>query len=168
MKFSIKQSELNRGLEPVVMVSTTAGANEDNNLGWITIEASQNALIASAYNGKAAIVNKITEHYSFGEVGVPVTVNTTELMSTVSSFSPDEILDFSVTENEITISLQSDPEQIQTLPFNNNVIAVPKFATAFTKQVHLNREHFSKAVNKVASAVGSLKFKPEFFYWIAR
>ena len=168
MKFSIKQSELNRGLEPVFMVSTTAGENEFEDLGWVTIEASKDSLVASAYNGKAAIVNKITEHYSFGEAGSPVTLNTKEFMSTVASFSPDEIIDFVITDSEAQLIPQSDSSQMQAVPFNNKVIQVPQFATTFTKQVHINRERFSKAVNKVAAAVGNLKFKPEFFYWIAR
>lgn len=169
MKFSAKQSDLSRALEPVMMVSSTASEKEFAFVGEITLSASEAGLVGTAYNGKAAVESLMNDDsYSFSSGGNAVTVKTDDFRNTLASFSPDEVLDISVDENQISFSPQTDADQVQSLPVNVRSIEMPKFAEQFTKQVVVKRDKLLHAVNKVCDAVGNLKFQPQFFYWIAR
>lgn len=167
MKFSAKQSDILRALEPVMMVSTTATEKEFADVGSISLDSTAKGFTGTAYNGKAAIESSLTENYTFGSAG-SVTVNTVDFRNTLVSFSPDEILDFEVVGTQLNISLQSDAEQLQSLPTQLRSIDMPKFAEEYTKKVVVKRDRLLHAVNKVSNAVGSLKFQAQFFYWIAR
>jgi hypothetical protein len=167
MKFTAKQSGLFNGLKPIISVANTGEKREYVDAFKVSINATKDGLIAEAHNGNVAaksVLPASSLDYSFGVDGI-ITVDSTDLSSTLSSFDKDELLSVELKGNELTFVPTSDPEKFQTSPAEVRQIEMPKAAASFDKEITLNKAALLEATKKVTFAIGFEKFRAEFLYW---
>jgi DNA polymerase III sliding clamp (beta) subunit (PCNA family) len=168
MKFSVKNSDVTRGLSAALSCSNTGVKREYPDAGRITIEATSDGLRSFSHNGNVALMNTQSggESYKFETAG-SLTVKTDDFVNSINSYAADETLTFSLENNELIIR-PSDVEQLQSIPIEVRQIVMPDLSKKFDKEISIKRDIFAACMSKVTFSMGVEKYHPEFLYWVMR
>jgi len=159
MKFRINVAKLMQLVKPAVDIALKNIKKSDINelfycAGMLTIEASTDDLCVKAYGGTASIIVRVdkTDGY-IPDVNGIVTVRASEVMECLKSFQPTDKLIVSTDDEQLTISLESDPEIFVGLPTLPNNIECPIIPKKSVKKCLVDRAYFVKGLQKIAYAV---------------
>lgn len=165
MKFKVNVEKLCKAIGPVFDIATR---NADKNFDFysqMTISANKDKLEASSYGGTACIIANISDkyvsdiNYNCEEEG-RITVDAEEFLNNLMSFCPKDNVIISFNDSDISISLENDPDQIQTVAPLQTFVIPPKLATKFQKTIKVNREVLVDGMKKVKFAIGFEESKP--------
>lgn len=186
MKFKAKVSGLIQGLSPVIAIAQKGVHKEYPQAYLVTIKATQKALEVFADGGHVSASNEINDLlYGLDYVATSegaITVNAVDLHQILLSFSENDVVvielheikapDGTVGGREISISLESDVEQVQTIPVQDLVceLQTPVGVKKGTKlnKITLRRDLFINYANKIMFAHGDMDQMKNFLYWVLR
>lgn len=180
MKFKAQVGGLLAGVKPMVAVATKGVLKDYPQLNLITFKAVTKYLEAIADGGHVSASNEISNEtynldYNCLDDGV-VTVNAIDLEDSLSSFSPSEIAIFEVKDGaaggkELSISLEKDSSEFQTLPVQDihcEYHEPDSDKKAKTVSITLRRETFISYANKISFAHGDQQQFKDFTYWMLK
>lgn len=176
MKFTVEVSGLLAAVDPILDVATKHTMKDFVGTGKINIE-SDKTLRFSAFNGLMSATKEVSDidaaemSYAcetYGEICVPAK----EFYNAVQSFASGSLLEIEVKEKdgivEMLLSPQNDPDQIQTVLCQLDLVELPEAADTFTKQLEMNRGMFVYGVGKIDFAIGYEEQREQYLYWVLR
>ena len=173
MELQVKVDTFLKSLKPFVEVATkgiTKGFADSNKL---EITAGADGIEIKSFGGCIAISSKLTDldvdglNYLYKSGGT-ITVNATDLVTTLSSFEDGTLLTLKLNQGagkELEISKVGDNKELQTLPLYDDTIVYPKLSKKFEKEVKIKREVLLNAIDRIIFAISSYNADKRFVYW---
>ncbi len=167
MKFKVNNGGLIKGLAYSVEVATKNVNKEFISSYHITLDVKKNEIKVIAHGGTAAILSTISGNnidslnYSCEEEG-EVTINATDLVNSLISFSPSQDIKVETQNGEIIISSETEKDVFQTLPLVKKKVELPSVADSFDKEIKINKEVFVDGLDSVRFAVGFAETQPHY------
>ena len=174
MKFTTMVQGFSKGITPAVDVSSK-GDKKFEGTDRINLEVNRDEIVVSAFNKVVAITSKLSDlttndlSYRFDTEG-KTSVNAKDLMSVLESFPPESSVIFELKTGkdgkaqELSVTMEKDADQFQTLPCFGQLITLPTKATQFTKTAEIRKDILSYGVGKVAFAAGFEKAESSKIY----
>jgi len=184
MKFSVQVKDFARGLEPVVSVAVKGVTKEYENAFFTTLIVDDNGITGVADGGKVSIYADISnsrfDKLNFKhEVNGIATVKAADLKAVLASIDENEIINVEVTGDddagrELMFTLESDPEQFQTLPINSENIPRDRYIDDYMEAVNdddglqIRRDLFASGASALTFTHGFEEYRPAYLYWVIR
>ena len=179
MKFEVKSLVFADTILPVIELSQKNGQKEFVGINKINLFVDKEGIDFSSNNGNASISGRIEPlatdeiDFKFVEEG-EVCVDASQLRNALISFHKDDNVEIELKKvdasQELFIRSCVDKEQLQTISCFDTQVDIPQVSSSFDKELTINKEVFTNAVNKVAFAFGYEKERGngEFLYWVLR
>lgn len=179
MKFEAKSLVFADTILPVTELSQKDGQKEFIGINKINLFIDKDGIDFSSNNGNASISGRIeplsTDNINFKFVDEgEVCVDASQLRNALLSFHSDENVEIELKKidgsQELFIRSCTDKEQLQTVSCFDEQVEITKMVSSFDKEISINRDVFTSAVNKIAFAFGYEKERGngEFLYWVLR
>jgi hypothetical protein len=180
MKFKAQVGGLISGIEPMLAISSKGVQKDYPKVGLVTLQATIQSINAIVDGGYVSGINEIDNpvynlDYECVEDGM-ATVVALDLMSSLKSFRPSEIVTVELRNNadgrEMVITQVSDTDEVQTLPVNSvdfcsfSIPEIDKKTKSLS--IQMQREVFLKSANKIIFAHGDQEMLKNFTYWLLR
>ena len=171
LKINAESSSLIEAIDPAIVVSTKSTTDDNYMQGLITLTVDDGSLYAKAYGGRLALNMEISDiHYpsvnlkteKFGTA----TVGAKDLANALKSFPKNTDLDITSNGKELTLAMQDDSSQYQSVTLSVNEVMTPPMADTFIKEISLDRSLYLHGYDRIGFAVGDLEHKPTYLYWM--
>ncbi len=164
MKFQVQAGEFTRSLKPSVDIATKNTKKEFDYAFLLSIQATNEGIIASSYGGTACAISVINDEcfgnikYVCEEAG-SVVVNANNFLGYIEAFPSTSIIDISVSNGSVEItsdvSLKKSKKKAKySMPRENKEIRIPNISNNFDKSININRSVFVDGMKKVNFAIG--------------
>jgi DNA polymerase III sliding clamp (beta) subunit (PCNA family) len=161
MKFSARVEQFVDGLFPAYNMATKCPNKDYDDAGKITLNVSENKVIATSHAGTAAITALISNNIAGLDykcmLDGSVTIKADDFDKALQSFRSSDIIIVDSSTSSLSISNTTDKKsdkQVQTILLESEDVVVPSTPDSFSKSISINREIFVDGVGKVAFAMG--------------
>ena len=170
MEFTCCASKLLKGLSPALQIASKGVVKDCESSFRLTLNVKENEIIATAHGGRLAIELPVSDHnvddldYELVKEGT-VTVNSVHFADAVGSFRSSDELRITGNKSEVKIALKDKDTEFQTVQVFDEVVAIPKLAKNFDKEIEISRDIFVKGKDKTFFAIGGDYNRELFLHW---
>lgn len=174
MKFIVKAESFVDGILAAIDVASKGTVKGFFGVDKIGVEAAKDEIVVSAFGGQLGLTTKLSNatdtslDYKFETAG-STTVSAKDLLTILRSFSPTEkvIVELKTEKitgdaRELSVSMEADAEQFQTVPCFHAQIQVPIKTDKYAKELKIDKGVFVAGIEKVMYATGFETDRPEF------
>ncbi len=170
MKFTVNVGEFVNLFKPVFDCASIKALKEYPLQNVATFKATEKGLIGVSNNGMSAIEisqdNRREFNWNCSEVG-SFTVKASELLTSVTSFPEDKRIVFTTEENSVTMALENDLEEFQTVSSLKDESTI-NYSSNCKKVIDIDRKHLLNTIDKITYCIGFRYFEPQWLHWVLR